>query len=84
MALPESYQIREYREALALLDYLKERVERGEVMSILAVCEDTDGTMSGSCTATQNTYAVFGYLLSWAMIRMGFVQDEKLKKIAEE
>jgi hypothetical protein len=80
VALPEQFQIKEYAESLQLLDELRAKVESGEVMSILAVSEMADGSMGGWSTSTQNVYALYGYLLSWAMLRMGFVWDEKLKR----
>jgi hypothetical protein len=75
VALPEQFQIKEYRQSLELLDDLRARVERGEVLSILAVCELSGGDMAGLCTATDNVYALFGYALSWTMRRMGFVNE---------
>ena len=78
MALPEQFQIKEYAEALQLLDDLRAKVESGEVMSVLAVSELVDGSMGGWCTSTQNIFAISGYMLAWAMMRMGFVRDEKL------
>lgn len=79
MALPEQFQIKEYAESLQLLDELRAKVESGEVMSILAVSEMADGSMGGWSTSTQNVYSLYGYLLSWAMMRMGFVIDRSMK-----
>lgn len=84
MPLPEQLQIKEYAESLQLLDELRAKVEAGEVMSILAVSEMVDGSMGGWSTSTQNVYALYGYLLSWAMLRMGFMWSEKLKKGDDE
>lgn len=84
MSLPEQFRIKEYAESLQLLDDLRAQVESGEIMSILAVSEMADGTMRGWSTSTQNVYALYGYFLSWAMIRMGFVHDERLKKSGDQ
>jgi hypothetical protein len=84
LPLPEEFQIKEYKESVQLLDDLRERVERGEVLSLLAVMELTDGTMAGVSTSTANVYALYGYLMSWGLLRMGFVHDEASKKSREE
>ena len=77
--MQENFRIKEYDESIQLLDELRGQVERGEVMSILAIAERTDGGMQGSSTGTSNVYGLFGYMFSWGMMRMGFIQDEKLK-----
>ena len=84
MSIPAELRIKEYDQAVELLDDLRRRLDLGEIMSILAVVECADGGMSGSCTATQNVYALYGYALSWAMARMGFLHSEELKKSGEE
>ena len=78
--MQDEFQIKEYRESIQLLDDLRARVESGEIMTILAVAEMTDGSMAGWYTSTLNVFAMCGYIMSVAMIRMGFVQDEKLKR----
>lgn len=80
MSLPQEFRIKEYDEALKLIDELREQVEAGEVMSVLFVSERTDGQMWGGCTSTQNVFALAGYMFAWAFRRMGFVCDERLKK----
>jgi hypothetical protein len=84
MNFPEELRIKEYGEAVKLLDELRKMVEDGEVMSVLAVVEMADGGMGGMSTATSNVYALYGYLLSWAMIRMGFSHVEESKRSEEE
>ena len=73
------YKIKEYDEALELIAELKRQVEAGEIMSVLCVTERTDVLMGGSCTSTQNVFAVGGYMMCWALKRMGFVQDDELR-----
>ena len=80
MPIPNDFQTREYRECLELVTDLHGRVEKGEVVSILVVTEDSDGLMSGSSTSTENKYALFGYVLRWAMVRMGFVCEDVKKE----
>lgn len=80
MSLPKEFQIKEYTESLQLLEDLRAKVEEGEVMSILAVSEMSDGSMGGWSTSTQNIFAISGYMLAWAMLRMGFIRDEALLK----
>ena len=84
MPLPEEFRIKEYDEALQLLDDIRGQVERGEVMSVLAVMELADGTMGGASTATTNVYALYGYLMSWGLLRMGFLYSEESKKARED
>lgn len=77
--MQDDFRIKEYGEALQLLDDLRKQVESGEIMSILAVAERTDGAMQMASTGTQHVYSLFGYMFACGMSRMGFVQDEKLK-----
>lgn len=72
----DGFKIKEYDEALQLIEELRAQVEAGEVMSVLFVAERTDGQMWGGCTSTQNVFALGGYMLSWALKRMGFVRQE--------
>jgi hypothetical protein len=73
----EEFQIKEYREALELIEELRKQVEAGEVMSVLFVAERTDGQMWGGCTTTQNVFTVAGYMLAWALRRIGFIQKDE-------
>lgn len=72
----EQLQIKEYRQAMELLDYFKQRIESGEVMSMLIICEMTSGEMAGGTTATQNVYSLAGYMMTWLMRRLGFVERQ--------
>ena len=83
MPLGEEFRIKEYDESIKLMDELRTQVEAGEIMSILVVAERTDGHLWGGCTSTQNVFALAGYMLAWALRRMGFVYDENLKHRGE-
>ncbi len=84
MNIPNELMIKEYGEAIQLLEDLKKKVEAGELMSILAVGELTSGDMYGACTSSQNVFAMAGYMFSWSMMRMGFVRDPSLLKDKSE
>jgi len=84
LSLPQEFQIKEYGESMALIDELRKQVEAGEVLSVLFVAERTDGDLWGGCTSTQNVFALAGYMLAWALRRLGFVCDEKLKKAGDD
>lgn len=71
----------EYRQALELLEHFRERVERGEIMSVLIMCEMSDGSMSGGCTATQNVFGIAGLALAWAMRRLGFTSFDDVRAV---
>lgn len=71
--IPE-LRIKEYDEAIALLDEYKKRVEDGEIMSIVVVAECVDGGMIGARTSIQNVFAMAGYMLTWALRQMNFLQ----------
>jgi hypothetical protein len=75
--LREEFRIKEYDQALKLIEDLRRQVEAGEILSVLFVAERVDDTMYGACTATQNVFAVAGYMLGWAMKRIGFEWKEK-------
>lgn len=76
----EEFRIKEYDQAIKLIDELRGQVEAGEILSVLFLCERTDGHMWGGCTATQNVFSMCGYMMMWALKRIGFVHDETLKK----
>jgi hypothetical protein len=75
--------IKEHSQALQLLDDFKQKVEAGEIMSLIVICEGTDGSMMGGTTATQNQFAVAGYMLSWAMRRLGFTTFDDVRMMAK-
>lgn len=75
----DQLNISEFRESLDLLSAIREGVERGEIMSIVVVCELTDGSLCGGTTATQNQFAVAGYLIKWAMRRLGFADHNDVR-----
>lgn len=77
MSLPDHYRIREYDQAIELLDDMRKKVESGEIMSLLIMAERTDGCMEGACTASQQVFSMAGYMISWAMRRMGFVENKE-------
>jgi hypothetical protein len=79
----EQLNIKEYAQALELLEIIKKDVEEGDIMSVLIVCERTDGQMQGGCTATQNQYAMAGYMLTWALKRLGFTSFNDVRMMLE-
>jgi hypothetical protein len=84
VGLSKEFQIKEYDEALQLIEALREQVEAGEVLSVLFVSERTDGQMWGGCTSTQNVFALCGYMVYWALQRMGFVCNDAVRKSKED
>jgi hypothetical protein len=68
----DQLRIREYEQALELIEAIKQDVLNGEILSVLIVCERSDGQMQGGTTATSNQYALCGYMFKWALNRMGF------------
>ena len=77
----EQLNIREYKQSLELLDHFRKRIESGEILSMLIVCEQADGSMCGGTTATQNQFAVAGYMQLWAMRRLGMVGYDDLRNL---
>jgi hypothetical protein len=77
----EQLNISEFKEALDLLDAVREGVQRGEIMSVMVICEKTDGDLCGGNTATQNQFTVAGYMLTWALRRLGFTQFQDVRKM---
>lgn len=77
----EQLRIKEYSQALDLLEDFKKEVEAGNVMSLVIVAECTNGDMRGGTTATQNVYAVAGYMLAWALRRMSFTTFDDVRKV---
>jgi hypothetical protein len=75
----EQLRIKEYDQAMSILDLARGKVERGEVVSMLMLCEMADGTMEGCTTATQNQFAVAGYMVTWALRRLGFTQFDDVR-----
>jgi hypothetical protein len=73
--------VKEYDQAIQLLDDFKRRVEEGEIISLLVICEGTDGGMLGGCTATQNQFSVAGYMLTWAIRRLGFTSFDDVRMV---
>lgn len=69
----EELELPERRQMLELLNELRECVEKGEILSILAVAEMADGSMWGSATTCQNVFAIVGYVHYWATRRLGFI-----------
>lgn len=84
MALPDYMRIKEYDQAVKLLDDIRAEVEAGNILSVTIVCETTSGDLYGGCTATQNKFSVGGYLLAWAMDRLGFTNSQMFQKKLEE
>ena len=80
MSVPKEYRPREYDDALEMLEEMKKKVENGEIISVLILAEQVDGCMFGSTTHTQNVFAVAGYMMLWAMKRLGF-QDTLENKL---
>ncbi len=80
----EQLNIKEYRQALDLLEVIRKQVESGEVMSVLAICERVDGEMEGGTTATQNQFAVAGYMLTWAIRRLGFTNFDDVRMMLKD
>lgn len=79
----DQLKIVEYEQAKDLLSYFTEKVEAGEIMSLTIVSELTDGNMCGGTTDTQNQYAVAGYMLAWALRRLGFVDHGDVRMMME-
>ena len=75
----EQLNIKEYQESLQLLEAIKKDVENGSVLSVLILCEMADGSMKGGTTATQHQFAVAGYMLTWALRRLGFTTFEDIR-----
>jgi hypothetical protein len=75
--------IKEHEQAQQLLEDFKRRISSGEVMSLLIIAEGTDGSMMGGTTSTQNQFAVAGYMLSWAMRRLGFTTFDDVRMMAK-
>ena len=84
MSQNEQFQIKEFDQAISVLDAIRQGVEAGEIMSLTVVCETTDGQMRGACTATQNQFAVAGYMLTWALRRLGFAQHDDVRAFIKE
>ncbi len=82
--LPEHLRIKEYDQAIKLLDDVRAEVEAGNIMSIAIVCETTGGEMFGGCTASQNKFALAGYMIAWAMDRMDFPNRSMFRTPLEE
>lgn len=78
----EQLNIREFGQAVDLLDQFKGMVERGEVMSVLVICEGTDGSIFGGTTGTQNQYTLAGAMLSWALRRLGFTRFDDVRMMS--
>lgn len=78
--MPDYLKIKEYDQAIKLLDDIRAEVEAGNVMSVTIACETTGGELYGGCTATQNRFAVAGYMLAWAMERLGFANTDVFQK----
>jgi hypothetical protein len=72
----DDLQLPEQKQMLDLIAELKASVEKGEIVSIIAVAECSDGSMWGSATACQNVFAVCGYLQYWIARRLGFIARE--------
>jgi hypothetical protein len=75
----EQINIKEYEQSLQLLEAIRKRVEDGEVLSLIVMCEMANGDMQGGTTATQNQFAVAGYMLAWALRRLGFTQFDDVR-----
>ena len=80
----EQLRINEFHQAMDAIETLKKQVEAGEIMSVLMVCERTDGEMQGITTSTQNTFAVAGYMLTWALRRLGFTSFNDVRMMLHE
>ena len=80
----EQLRIKEFHQAMDAIETLKKQVEAGEILSVLVVCERTDGEMQGVTTATQNTFAVAGYMLTWALRRLGFTNFNDVRMMLHE
>jgi hypothetical protein len=74
-------KIQQFDESMQLLDYTREKLLQGEIMSLLIISELTSGDMEGSTTATENVFGVAGYMMAWAMRRMGFTQFRDVRKM---
>lgn len=70
--------LKEYDEMIELLDHVRADVEAGQLISILILSERVDGDLQGGCTSIQNAFAVAGYMLTWALHRIGFVRHENI------
>lgn len=77
-------RIKEYDQAIELLTTVLKEVEQGNIMSVLLLAETTDGAMFGATTATQNQFAVGGFMIAWALRRMGFTTFDDIKAIVGE
>ena len=75
--------IAEYEQAQDLLGYFKEKVEAGEIVSMLVMVELADGNMCGGTTDTQNQYTTAGYMLTWALRRLGFADHDDVRMMME-
>lgn len=74
--LPEEFRIKEYDQAIKLLDDIKAEVEAGNILSVTVACETTSGDLFGGCTACQNVFQIAGYMIAWALERMHFTNSK--------
>lgn len=75
----DQINIKEYQEAKDLIKELSDRVDRGEILSMLVLSEMTSGDMLGATTSTQNQFAVAGYMVLWAMRRLGLTTFDDVR-----